>query len=462
MSTTGSKSNSKRIVSARTIIWPAVVSIIVILAVMIMAIYYTTLLNEKLTRTLQDSAEYVEEVSDFMSGASLLKETSASFVVNPVDGEGNVIWGQIMPFAVELGTKHRRAEDLRASFSGHHVSEETIRHITEACECADYFVKTQLHAIALVTSVYPLPSMPPLEPVAHLEITEEEARLPEEARLGLAKSMLLNEEYAVRRQHLADAVNGAIGSIKESAAADVQETNRKVGGIRILLWASVILAVAILAVAFLTILSMLVSPLVKATKQIAQNKRMDETYGLKELRVAASSYNDLLSKRDHLERMLKAAAETDILTKLPNRYAFEQYIKTVKEDAGKYPLCYYIFDLNYLKYANDKYGHKSGDALLIKAAEVISKCFGDKCFRIGGDEFAAVIPNYSEEKAREMENKFRSLLEEEEISISFGSAVTDDLNVKTINQVMTEADTKMYDRKRIVHANRENRLVTAE
>lgn len=451
MNKTKKQNNLKRIVSAHFIIWPAVTSVVLIHIVMVISIYNTNILNEKLAHTLQKSAEYVEEISNFMGGASLLNETSSSFVVNPIDGEGNVIWGQIAPFAVEISTNHRRAEDLLASFSDYNVSNETIGFITEACDSATYFLNTQLHAIALVTSVYPLPSMPQLEPIAHLEITEEEANMPEGARLSLAKSLVLNKEYGQHRQRLSTAVSEAIGSIKNSSAKDIQETNRKVSQIKIILWISVILAVAILTIAFLNIYFMLVYPLAKSSKLILRNKRLDENHGLRELRVTASSYNDLLKRRDRLEKLLKEAAETDILTHLPNRYAFEQYIRSLRKDENIYPLCYYIFDINYLKITNDTYGHRSGDRLLENSAKIINDCFGSGCFRIGGDEFVAIIKNYSEEKALEIEKKFHSLLEKEEISISFGNSITNDLNTKTIKQMMIEADHMMYDRKRIIH-----------
>lgn len=102
------KKRSKRAVSARTIILPAIISVVLIMAIMVVFIHITNSLNIKLSNSLQDSAEYVKEISDFMGGTSLLGETSASFIVNPVDGDGNLIRGQIMPFAVEPGTNHRQ------------------------------------------------------------------------------------------------------------------------------------------------------------------------------------------------------------------------------------------------------------------------------------------------------------------------------------------------------------------
>ena len=462
MSSAKKKDLSSLTVSARSIIIPVAVSVIIIFAVMVIFVHSANTSNKKLAESLRDSAEYVEEISDFMGGVSLLNETSASFIVNPADGEGNVIWGQIMPYAVELGTGGRRAEDLLAYFAEIDVSDETMQYLNAACEDAKFFLDTQLHAIALVTSVYPLPEMPALEPIAHLEISEEEAQMPEGARLGISKSLILNEEYGAHRKSLAAAVNDAIRTVKESSSNEIKATDRKIGVIKSLLWVAVGITVAILAIAFIAIYRFLVYPLTKASKQFLLSEKMNENFGLKELRIAATSYNDLLERRDNFEIILKHAAETDVLTKLPNRYAFEYYIKSLERSSGIYPVCYYSFDLNYLKITNDTYGHLNGDILLESAARIIKSCFGDDCFRVGGDEFAAFIKNFDAKAAADVEKKFLDLQEKEGVSISFGSSVSNDLKTKTIDQMMVEADNMMYERKRILHASEEEKAKFAE
>lgn len=93
----------------------------------------------------------------------------------------------------------------------------------------------------------------------------------------------------------------------------------------------------------------------------------------------------------------------------------------------------------------------------------LNENYGLKEFRIAAtsynnllkrrDEFKAILPNYSAQKAGETEKKFLSLLEEYDVSISFGNSVTNDLREKTIDQMMPEADYMMYDRKRVLLAN---------
>ena len=53
-----------------------------------------------------------------------------------------------------------------------------------------------------------------------------------------------------------------------------------------------------------------------------------------------------------------------------------------------------MFDLNDLKKCNDTYGHDYGDQYIMMASEILKKLFAldGKCYRIGGDEFCALVP----------------------------------------------------------------------
>ena len=91
-------------------------------------------------------------------------------------------------------------------------------------------------------------------------------------------------------------------------------------------------------------------------------------------------------------------ANTDALTKIGNRNAFE---KTFKEVFDRYknieqPLSFAMFDIDYFKRINDTYGHKAGDVVLKKVAKeavdtLMKKNSKGQCFRIGGEEFGIIF-----------------------------------------------------------------------
>jgi diguanylate cyclase (GGDEF)-like protein len=86
---------------------------------------------------------------------------------------------------------------------------------------------------------------------------------------------------------------------------------------------------------------------------------------------------------------------TDALTGLFNRRAYEERLAVEAARSARYnhPLALGIFDLDGFKAVNDRHGHPAGDEVLVGVAEVIgSSRLTDDAFRIGGDEFAVLMP----------------------------------------------------------------------
>lgn len=86
-------------------------------------------------------------------------------------------------------------------------------------------------------------------------------------------------------------------------------------------------------------------------------------------------------------------ANSDAMTSFNNRRAYENDIKRYDNGIYEPNLAYVSLDLNGLKRVNDSLGHEAGDKLIIGASTVIHQCFGNygELYRIGGDEFAAII-----------------------------------------------------------------------
>jgi diguanylate cyclase (GGDEF)-like protein len=111
-------------------------------------------------------------------------------------------------------------------------------------------------------------------------------------------------------------------------------------------------------------------------------------------------------------RKLQISAATDPLTGLYNRRFFDDYFGKELNRAIRYShkLALVVFDLHRFKEVNDKFGHPQGDALLQLAAATLRKSLrtSDYAFRIGGDEFALLLPQTDTEQADALGRRLRA------------------------------------------------------
>ena len=116
-------------------------------------------------------------------------------------------------------------------------------------------------------------------------------------------------------------------------------------------------------------------------------------------------YEDITRERQTAEQMV-FLAERDALTGLYNRHRFQQELsRTMMECERKKSLCAVMFfDLDEFKSVNDTYGHRAGDALLIRVAGEISALVrkNEVLARLGGDEFAILLPTVSDDEAERL------------------------------------------------------------
>ena len=140
-----------------------------------------------------------------------------------------------------------------------------------------------------------------------------------------------------------------------------------------------------------------------------------------------------ITARKKAEEYLRYLGTRDVMTGLYNRAFFEETISKL-ENQRKEPVSIIIADLNYLKRVNDTLGHQGGDKMIRRAAEVLTAAFDSAQIvaRIGGDEFAVIMPDINEELALEAVKRIQVLVDlnnkyysEPELSISLGAATSE-------------------------------------
>lgn len=181
----------------------------------------------------------------------------------------------------------------------------------------------------------------------------------EEEKLAAAHLLILGSDYSANKQSVSANVGACTAAIKADISAKSAGTSKKITILRHALWGVTITIIILLAIAFSVIYREMVLPLTDFVRLISTDHILNEEEGLAEVRMVASSYNALMRRRDALDNILRSAAETDVLTNLPNRYRFEQQLVEMKEENGSATVM--LFDVNYLKHTNDTLGHSAGD-----------------------------------------------------------------------------------------------------
>jgi diguanylate cyclase (GGDEF)-like protein len=435
-------------IAANSLMRPIIVVLAILHIVIFALIVQINATSAKLSAVSRTAGERIEEATSVLAGASLLSETSTNFIMVPVHEHGEINVAPLAVFATELARPHRGNQVLER-FRNYDVSPEALARLKDAAGNAENLKDAQLHALALINSVYPFPNVYPVNQIPLPELNEAEKAMPAERRLAQSRIVALGSVASMNKRAVSQNVNACKDILRANVGAAAAEVGKKIVILRTVLLGLAGLVMLILIGTFVALYKQMIHPLQGFVQLITANQPLDEEKGLQEVRLVASAYNSLRKRRDALDAILRSAAETDALTNLPNRYRFEQYLLDVGERG--YSLAILMFDINYLKETNDTEGHSAGDNLIRTAAQCITSCFGEKSFRIGGDEFAAVVEDCRPETVQQMIYRFREAEEQENISISVGYAYADNISETTIKQLLDEADKQMYAEKQAAH-----------
>jgi diguanylate cyclase (GGDEF)-like protein len=207
-------------------------------------------------------------------------------------------------------------------------------------------------------------------------------------------------------------------------------------------------------------------PLVKQSLQTGETQMfeiqipLNNEFAFYEARVAASSKNEALvmvrdvTHRKRAEKRLEYISSHDSLSGLYNRAHLEEEFARLEVGRSFFPVSVVMADVDGMKAINDTKGHAAGDVLLQRAATVLIAAFRaeDVVCRIGGDEFAVLLPGADRSAAEKALARVREILaihnssfRAAPLSISIGAA-TGEEGCK-LAEIMREADTRMYQEK---------------
>ena len=160
-----------------------------------------------------------------------------------------------------------------------------------------------------------------------------------------------------------------------------------------------------------------------------------------------------ITERKRMEDRLRFQSSHDALTGLHNRYYFDDELLHM-DRSRTYPAAVIVVDIDNMKATNDQYGHLAGDALLRRVARLLRSSFRseDVVARIGGDEFAILLPDsdqnaleHSMERLRRNLGKINEQSGQEPLVISIGGAAAE--VGQSLLSAFDLADQRMYREK---------------
>ncbi|AZV56677.1 diguanylate cyclase [Clostridium sp. AWRP] len=187
--------------------------------------------------------------------------------------------------------------------------------------------------------------------------------------------------------------------------------------------------------------------------KVGKYKKIDPyNYG-KEFQEMVRVYNHTIERLEEEYNDLEEAADIDSLTGAYNRRAFNNLLSILKQEISNCSLeslGVLLLDIDHFKELNDTSGHLAGDDVLKKLTQIMKSTTGDRSvFRFGGDEFAVVIRNVSDERLLSIAEAIRLKGEEtlNGCTVSIGAAKFPK-DTYSIDKLIDFADKALYTSKK--------------
>ena len=419
--------------------------------------------SEKMSSNMEASSNCISRLSDLSSGSSVLSETACSFATTPIvppleapvpDSQRHLNMSALSGYFDELNRDENRVDRVLKDLKYNNLDSELYDRIDAVSSKLIEQRNVQAHVMYLINSTSYEYTTFPAEYLAMLpeyELTEEEKVMSDTEKIAAAKKLIFSEEYAVNlKKESSSTINSVIDTIKANADNKQSHYQDTFWHLRRLLWVEIALIIIVLVTFFAILYKKLISPILAFSNNITDGERLDYSNGLYEENVLANSYNELYDKRQGFEKELTSVAETDPLTGFENRYSYNKFLASRSD--SNHSTCIFMLDINNLKYVNDTFGHDKGDELIKNSSLAIKETFmdsdGKNCYRLGGDEFIAIIDDIEESNINNYIYKFQEKQKEYKVSVATGYAYTSDVSVNGYEKLMIEADKRMYENKK--------------
>ncbi len=388
-------------------------------AVNVILIVMTCVLSTALLLiTIHTSNKYVEMDRNARAYIELEKQA------NTVKEASDYLTEQVRLFAQTKDSEHmllyfeeanvvKRREQALEQLKTYHLDEQDAGsdYMREAVRYSKELMVREIYAMRLIAESMDMdPEQLPKE-VREMPLKEEDQNLSAEEQTEKARRILFDTEY----QQIKSVIYTNLEHFLEMVVYYTEV--RLLGGLDKLSDAIsiqqilILMIVMVIAGSCVIIALFVIRPLRICLKCVSEESMIEVT-GAYEFRRIAEVYNDIYRRNQASaanEAFLKYKAEHDPMTGLLNRSAFEQITDTLSRE--EVALALLIIDVDEFKQVNDNYGHGVGDCVLMRISELLKENFlsQDYLFRIGGDEFAGIIMDVTEQQKEMISGRVRNL-----------------------------------------------------
>ena len=321
----------------------------------------------------ENAAHQFMDASDYLTNQSRLYVLTgdAQYLDNYID---------------EVERNKTRSNSL-ATLATNSESERANEELRNALELSEVLSRSELYSMRLSAESRGVDVKTLSPTLADIQLEPEHAKMTSKDKQKYAENLTISSEYQADKTSIKQRVDACIQSLIDELHARQLESSQQLDNqlftLTIVVVLMVLLVVAMVVINYL----LMVRPMLAHTKNIAENKRLVPA-GAQELRKLALSYNQIYLENSARASELQREAETDSLTGLLNRGAYDRILDGV---GGNVVLI--LADVDMFKEINDTYGHEVGDHVLQKVGSAIKRQFRatDYACRIGGDEFAIVM-----------------------------------------------------------------------
>lgn len=345
--------------------------------------------------------EYILTETDVMNmslGSDYLTEQARQYVIFQDSRYADA-------YFTEAEVTQRRDQAL-LSMKDHTGEEDTVslELLSQALDTSNALMELEIHAmkLAAVSAGVDMSVLPTRLQIWSL--TEEELGYSSREKLTAAYQLVFGSEYQHMKKETNEKLSSVTTNVISSCSMRQLESESRVRSALIRQSVYTALIVGLVIMAYMMIAMLILRPIRVYINCMKNNHALDIT-GAYEFKYLAITYNNVFKIAQANQNMLRYKAETDALTGLLNREAFEQ-LKLRFQDAPQ-PLTLMLIDVDVFKSINDNYGHETGDRALIRTANLLRENFRaqDHVLRIGGDEFAILLEDIQADRTEIIRDK---------------------------------------------------------